>query len=159
MVHRSSPHRWANSHRGRQLIPRTLAAHPPVHLQRGQRHRGVPRLCYHRSNKPRPAQFETTSDARPYRHLCAPCERSRHAVQNESPMCVVLSRCFRVGWTGLGWATPCWWQAPMRSHRPGRGAGGVDRSIRGQHHQGASAGYRVRPHPDFIWTQSSLSTR
>jgi hypothetical protein len=47
----------------------------------------------------------------------------------ESPMWVVLSRCFRVGWTELGWATPFRWQAPMRSHRPGRGAGGVDRSL------------------------------
>ena len=52
-------------------------------------------------------------------------ESIRQTAHIESPMWVVLSRCFRVGWTGLGWATPWWWQTPMRSRRPGGWVGGV----------------------------------
>ncbi len=65
-------------------------------------------------------------------------------------MCVVLSRCFRVGWTGLGWATPWWWQAPMRSHRPGGVRVGSTGQYEDSTRNGASAGYWVRPHPDRL---------
>jgi hypothetical protein len=60
-----------------------------------------------------------------------------------------MSRCVRVGWTGLGWATPWGGQALIRSHRPGSswwvGSTG--------HCEDRTRGVRqpvhwVRPHPD-----------
>ena len=56
----------------------------------------------------------------------------------------------RVGWTGLGWATPGGGQALIRSHRPVEGLGGWGRQVI---IRTASAMRqpvdRVRPHPDL----------
>ena len=70
---------------------------------------------------------------RPYRN-------TPHII-NQAHMLAIGDRAYRIsyvrgfvkvlsGWvdrTGLGHVL--WWQAPMKSHRPGRGAGGVDGSI------------------------------